>query len=433
MFESLFQLFQTPPILVPLRQFIHYLSIQLYNVTLPVVAFFSVSFYFIAIYGLFYCRKKRKIKTSESQDFPSVTIQIPTLNEPVAIRCAEACLNMDYPRNKMEIIIGDDSTDPKVSKKLKAFARKHNNVKVTKRETNEGYKPGNLNHMLKYSNGDIIVIFDSDFVPPRNFLKKIVKPFLEDERVACVQAKWDYMNIKQNKVSKFASAALMVYHNLLAPINNKLGVSLLFGSAEAVRKDVLIKLGGWKNWSMTEDVEFSLRALKEGYRIIYLSDIKAKSEVPFTLHGLAKQQKRWAYGNTKAFLQHAKWIIFSKKLNPAQKFFISFTLLGYISAPLLVFLMFLGFVIWFTGTPESINIMKFSVTTTQLIIINSGFLSAMLLSLGLNKKLHIAKSVVVASVTVGVFVAMSVFDGLMKAFFGKRMKWFMIEKRGNLI
>jgi cellulose synthase/poly-beta-1,6-N-acetylglucosamine synthase-like glycosyltransferase len=271
--------------------------------------FFSVLFYLLALSGIFL--KPGRKKTTKNHEWPLVTVQIPTFNEPVAIRCAKKCLEFDYPKEKLEIIIGDDSNDEKVSRLIDDFAKEHPDmIKVTRRGSNVGFKAGNLNHMLKYSNGEIIVIFDSDFVPPKNFLKKVVPPFLEDEKVGCVQVKWKYMNMKQNRVSKLASAALAVYHHILAVINNNNGVSLLFGSGQAVRKDLLIKLGGWQEGSLTEDVEFSLRILREGYKTVYLPDFRVSGEVPFTIKGFFKQQRRWAYGNAKAFLQHIKWILF---------------------------------------------------------------------------------------------------------------------------
>jgi len=408
---------------------IHFISQFLYLVLIFPVAFFSIIFYILAIKGA----RKKTIKTNTKRitKWPTVTIQIPTKNELVAIRCAKKCLNFDYPKTKFQILIGDDSTKPEISQKLREFASKYKNIRVTRRDSNFGYKPGNLNHMLKYSSGEILVMFDSDFVPKRNFLKKIVTPFIHDEKVACVQAKWDYLNIKQNMTSKLASALLMVYHHLLAPINNKLGISLLFGSGEAVRTSVLKELGGWKNWAMTEDVEFSLRALKNGYKTVYLENVIVPGEVPFTADGLAKQQKRWAYGNTKAFFDNIKWIMFGKKFSITQKLFLFLTLIGYISAPLLIVFIITGAVLWFTGTPGVIDVSMFLWETSKVLVINSGFLVAMIVALFREHEQKITPLVIFASMTIGLWVAISVFDGFIKAITKHKMKWYMIRKTGN--
>jgi cellulose synthase/poly-beta-1,6-N-acetylglucosamine synthase-like glycosyltransferase len=148
---------------------IHSFSLATHQFLILPVLFFSIIFYLLAIASIFIKPARRKNKKVE--EWPFVTIQIPTFNEPVAIRCAEKCLEMDYPEDRFEIIIGDDSNDPKVSKLIDDFAKKHKKVKVVRRGTNFGFKAGNLNNMLKYSKGDIIVVFDSDFIPKKDFLK----------------------------------------------------------------------------------------------------------------------------------------------------------------------------------------------------------------------------------------------------------------------
>jgi len=238
---------------------IHSTSLILYNAFLVPVTFFSFIYYIVALRTILIKEEKEEPKVDEVS-WPRVTIQIPTFNEPVAIRCAESCLNFDYPKDKFEIMIGDDSTKPGVSMAIDDFAEKNKErVRVTRRGHNGGFKAGNLNYMLKFSRGDIIVIFDSDFIAPRDFLKHIVIPFVKDEKAGCVQAEWDFMNEITNYVSKISSTLLMFYYSLVVPINKRLGVPFLFGSGEAVRKDLLLKMGGWKEGCLTEDTEFSLR------------------------------------------------------------------------------------------------------------------------------------------------------------------------------
>ncbi len=416
---------------MPYHDSLHAALVAAYSVLLVPVVAFSILFYAIAVLGI----RARRQPQPEPHDgpLPSVTVQIPTFNEPVAIRCAEACLAFDYPAKKLQIIIGDDSNYPTISKQIDAFAAKHRGrITVTRRGSNQGYKPGNLNYMLKHSKGEVLVIFDSDFMPEPGFLKRIVRPFA-DQQVACVQAKWSYANLGENVISKFASTLLMVYHNLLAPINQRLNVSLLFGSGEAVRRSVLQKLGGWKDWSMTEDVEFSLRALKEGYKNVYLKDLEVKGEVPFTQRGLSRQQKRWAYGNTRAFFDNIRWILLGKRFSLAQKSALTFTLLGYFSAPLFVAFAAVGFGVWFTGTPGSVDVFRFVTETGKILFLNSGFIFAGLVALARERWLHIGGKVFLSSLTYGILVSLSVFDGLIKAVTKRPMIWYMIPKKGNLM
>ena len=405
---------------------VHAVSTDIFHFLVIPVAIFSIFFYFFGFVGILQGNSRRSY--AKLRAFPKVTIQIPTFNEPVAIRCAEQCMKMDYPKDKYEIIIGDDSSNEKVSGMIDEFARKHR-IKVTRRGTNTGFKAGNINNMLRQSKGDIIVIFDSDFIPPADFLKRIVKPFA-DPNVACVQSKWSYINMEQSPTSKFASTVLMVYHNILARLNNAAGVSLLFGSGEAVRKDVIKKLGGWQEGSVTEDVEFSVRALINGYKTVYLHDLTVKGEVPYNVRSLRTQQRRWAYGNTKAFLEHKKSILFGN-MSPIQKTLMSFTMLGYISSFFLVAFMFFGTVSFMTGEPSGINVVRLGTDVAINFILASGFTFAGVVALWKEKKAKHIFIVFFSALSVGILVSLSVCNGIIKVLMGRPMHWVVIRKRGN--
>jgi cellulose synthase/poly-beta-1,6-N-acetylglucosamine synthase-like glycosyltransferase len=417
-----FYLIWSPPV--------HEVSIYLYNVLFFPMLFFSSLFYIMAFSGIF--SNPKILRLPKISRWPRVTIQIPTLNEIVALRCAKKCLEFDYPKNRFEIIIGDDSDDPRISKEIIKFAGKYpGRVKITRRKVMEGFKAGNLNHMLKHSQGEIIVTFDSDFLPSRDFLKRVVPHFVKNKKLGCLQTKWNYINMDQNLVTKFASSILMVYHNLLANINSRAGVPLLFGSGQAVRKDLLIKLGGWQEGSLTEDVEFSLRVLKSGYKTLYLSDFETPGEVPFTFKGFFKQQKKWAYGNAKAFLDHKKWILFGKGLNPFQRSTLTFTLVGYVASPFIVSFMLMGIISFMTGAPAAVNIPKFLSTTGWTMAVNSGFMIALVAALLKEKQVRMILHVLAGAVTVGLYTAFGVTSGFFRAMTGRKVEWYMIRKAGN--
>ncbi|MFA4820118.1 MAG: glycosyltransferase [Candidatus Aenigmatarchaeota archaeon] len=408
--------------------FIHDTSLFLFNSLIIPVAIFSILFYIFGVIGI--AQRNGKYKEKKMSKLPKVTIQIPTFNEPVAIRCAEQCLNMDYPKDKYEIIIGDDSSKKEVSDMLDSFAKKHKGkIKIVRRSTNAGFKAGNVNNMLRHSTGDVIVIFDSDFIPTNDFLKRIVQPF-SDKKVACVQAKWSYINMNQSPTAKFASTVLMVYHNILARLNSAAGVSLLFGSGEAVRKNVLVKLGGWQEGSVTEDVEFSVRALTKGYKTVYLHDLQVGGEVPYNIRSLRTQQRRWAYGNMKAFLEHKRAILFGK-FSFMQKALMSFTMLGYISSFFLVAFMFFGAVSFMTGNPSDINIVRLVTDIVINFVLASGFTFAGIVALWKENKLRHAIVVFFSALTIGILVSLSVCHGIIKALGGKPMYWTVIKKKGN--
>jgi len=411
------------------HQTVHQTSFYLYNFFLPPVIFFSIFFYLMAISGVLF-KSKKKRSNNNNIKWPSVTIQIPTFNEPVAIRCAKRCLDFDYPKDKFEVIIGDDSTNSKVSRLINDFAKKHKKVKVTRRGSNVGFKAGNLNYMLKYSNGEIIVIFDSDYTPSKNFLKNLVRPFTLDKKIGCVQSRWGYSNINQNKVSRFASSILMVYQRLTAPINEKLGVSLLFGSGQAVRKNLIMSLGGWEEGSLTEDVEFSVRILKHGYRTVYLDNLKVSGEVPYTLKGIGIQQKRWAYGNVRTFIKHANSILFGN-FSLMQKTMLIFTLLGYLASFFFLPYFISSMIFFFSTPPAPIDWYKLSTETLKFFLATSGFMVAITIALSREKKTNLIPSVLVSSLSVGVVTAYNVCVGFFNAVIGRKMTWRMIKKKGN--
>ncbi|MEA3254899.1 MAG: glycosyltransferase [Candidatus Altiarchaeota archaeon] len=409
---------------------IHSISFILYNTFLIPVTFFSFIYYIVALRGIL-SKEENAVFSMGEIKWPKVTIQIPTFNEPVAIRCAESCLNFDYPKDKYEIILGDDGTDAGVSKAIDDFARGNERVKVTRRGHNKGFKAGNLNHMLKFSEGEIIVIFDSDFTAPKNFLRRVVRPFMEDGNVGCVQAEWDFLNEKTNYISKLSSTLLMFYYSLIVPINNKLGVPFLFGSGEAVRKDVILKLGGWQEGSLTEDTEFSLRVFEEGHRIVYLNDVKVTGELPYTLVGLISQQRRWAYGNTRAFLDHSKSILFGR-LSLLQKVMVTYTTsVGYLSNFFLLLFLVTGTLYFFSQPPAPIDIVKFISKTSEIILMTSGFLLGGVVALTKKNKSNILFPSLISVLTVGFLVSFSVCIGFFKAIFGKEMEWSAINKQGN--
>jgi len=410
---------------------IHSTSLILYNAFLVPVTFFSFIYYIVALRTILVKGEGRGERVGRIK-WPKVTIQIPTFNEPVAIRCAKSCLNFDYPRDRFEIIIGDDSTNPKVSEAIDDFAKKNKEqVRVTRRGHNGGFKAGNLNHMLNFSRGNIIVIFDSDFVAPKGFLKRVVMPFVKDEKVGCVQAEWDFLNEKTNYISKLSATLLMFYYSLIVPINKRLGVPFLFGSGEAVRKDLLLEMGGWKEGCLTEDTEFSLRLFREGYKIVYLDDVKVKGEVPYTLRGLMSQQRRWAYGNTRAFLDHARSILFGQ-FSILQKTMMTYTTsIGYLSNFFLLLFLIAGTLSFFSQPPAPIDVAKFIDQTSKVFLLTSGFLLGGMFALYKKERLNILLPSLVSVLTVGFLVSFNVCIGFFKAVLGKKMVWSAINKEGN--
>ena len=258
--------------------------------------------------------EKRVITESE---LPTVTIQIPTYNELAALNCAIMCMDFNYPAEKMQIIIGDDSSDAEISSQIHQFVQNYpEKILLTRRGANIGYKPGNLNHMLKSSTGEIIVIFDSDFLPQREFLREVVKPFIINPEIAAVQARWSIKNFERNLCSLWGGTIAYYTHYVLLPFAQNVGGNcFLCGSAEAIRKSILTEIGPWSESALTEDIEYSLRLMAHNKKILFLPNLKCEGEAPFTVKDLCRQQMRWAYGNISAFKSHFRTILKRKRKN----------------------------------------------------------------------------------------------------------------------
>lgn len=406
-------------------------SIFLYELFLIPVIFFSTFFFTLTISSIILKPNRHKFN-KKITTWPSVTIQLPTYNDPIVIRCIKHCLRFDYPKDKFDIIVADDSTDEKTTKLVMRYAKEYpDRIKLIRRNSREGFKAGALNNALKFTKGEIIVIFDADFTPPKNFLKKVVKPLIEDENVVFVQSRMGYININQNLITKIASIFLMFYHNTIVPINDKLGIALFCGTGGAIRKKALLEIGGWNEKSITEDTDLSLKLFNKGYKSIYLPNLRASGELPFTLKSFIRQQMRWAYGNTRAFIEHISLIWINKIFSLKQKIMLTFTTAGNLISLFVVAMTFFGFVSMFTGTPHPLTfreIMRFFTT----FLATSGFMVLSFLGMKREGRLDLAGSFLISSMTIGLIISTTNSLAVIEAILNRKMTWFKTPKYGNL-
>ncbi|MDO8480880.1 MAG: glycosyltransferase [Nanoarchaeota archaeon] len=413
----------------PLLDVFHAFFDALFYGLLGVAVVLSVIYGVMSLYSIF--ARKGKEPAFIEERAPKVTVQIPTFNELAALRCAQACLAFDYPKEKVQIIIGDDSDNLEISARIADFA-KENSLLVTRRGSNEGYKAGNLNSMLARSTGDILVIFDSDFVPEPDFLRRIVAPFIHSASVSAVQARWKFLDSNRNVVTVLGSTIVSVFHHICLPfLHGHSKISFLCGSAEAVRKSDVLALGEWESGSLTEDIEYSLRLFKAGKRILYLDTLECAGEVPHTTKDLYKQQMRWAYGVIASFQKHAKELYGSARVTFKDKFYISFFCTGYFLSFLLLSLFVTGTLSFFTDKPAPIDLVKFISHMGVNTLLTSGIILASFVALYKVKNLRKTFVMIGASFSVGLMVTYYVNVGILKVLFGQKMPWFMLNKDGN--
>jgi cellulose synthase/poly-beta-1,6-N-acetylglucosamine synthase-like glycosyltransferase len=306
----------------------------LFYICITPLIIYSLKFYALGISSIFY-RYKSPWNISK-KPLPKVSVHIPVYNDPVVVECVKKCLEFDYPKDKYEVIVIDDSTDGKTTGMLKNMQKQGKDFRILRRDSRRGFKAGALNDALKVSEGDIIVIFDSDYRPKADFLKKVVQPFFQSRNIAFVQTRWDYLNPTKNRISRLAMASYSAFHQCSMPIKEKLGTAIFCGTGGAIRKDVLREAGGWNEKNIGEDIDLTIRILKRGYRQAYLPYVKVKGEVPETLKAFVKQQERWAYGTTKVMKDYLSGVISSKELSRTQKIDMVFITTGFLVFPFIL-------------------------------------------------------------------------------------------------
>ena len=234
-------------------------------------------------------------------DAPCVTIQLPIYNERyVAERMIDNIVLMDYPREKLDIQIIDDSDDETVAvvaAKVEEYRKKGFDMQHVRRPNRQGFKAGALKDATPLAKGDFLAIFDADFVPLPDFLRKTVPYFLKDEKIAVVQTRWEHINENYSIITKLQALQLNVHFTVEQAGRQNGGLLLQFnGTAGVWRKAAIDDAGGWHSDTLTEDLDLSYRAQLKGWKIEFLEEVGSPAELPADMNGLKGQQFRWMKG-----------------------------------------------------------------------------------------------------------------------------------------
>ena len=231
---------------------------------------------------------------------PMVTVQLPIYNERhVAARLVAAVAQLDWPSDLLEIQVLDDSTDDTTQIVEKAIARVAPDVQIEHihRTDRTGFKAGALQAGLATARGEFVAIFDADFIPPTNFLRRTIASFADD-KVGCVQTRWGHINPATSQLTLAQSLGIDGHFVVEQYVRNKLGAFLNFnGTAGVWRLRCLENAGGWEHDTLTEDLDLSYRAQLAGWRIAYLPDLITPAELPVQIDAFKRQQFRWAKGS----------------------------------------------------------------------------------------------------------------------------------------
>ncbi len=281
-------------------------------------------------YGInFYILMKRAseyhVPKTESNKKATVAIQLPIFNERYVVqRLLDSCSKMadDYGRDLVQIQVLDDSTDETTNiakETVDGYRSAGYDMEFVHRENRDGFKAGALQNGLKTCKQPFVAIFDADFVPPKDFLGRVM-PYFEDDKLSMVQCKWGHVNRNYNIVTKAIAIGYDGHHVLEQAGRYAANYLLNFnGSAGIIRRAAIDDAGGWQPDTLAEDLDLSYRMQLNGWKALYLRDVECLAEVPPTIPAVKKQQARWASGSIRTCKKLLWKVLGDKRLTLGQK------------------------------------------------------------------------------------------------------------------
>lgn len=276
----------------------------LYIISLTVLFFYASHGYMMVFFYFKTFSNRMKdidVKNFEWKEYPTVTIQLPLYNERYVItRLIDAVVRLDYPKEKIEIQILDDSTDETteiIDNHIKKYIEQGIDIKHIHRKNRTGYKAGALKEGLETAKGEFVAIFDADFIPRKKFLRRTIPYFLIDSKMALVQTRWEHLNRDYSIITKTQAVALDGHFVIEQAVRNRAGFFVNFNGTGGIwRKEAIYDAGNWEADTLTEDLDLSYRAQLKGWKIKYIVNFTSPAELPAEINSLKSQQFRWTKG-----------------------------------------------------------------------------------------------------------------------------------------
>ena len=296
-----------------------WLIVGLYFICLLVIFCYALLQFSLTLNYLKAKRKRKGDSTCELKQYPFVTIQLPLYNEKyVVARLVDAVAELNYPKDRFEIQILDDSSDETtaiVESKLAELRTQGIAVDLVRRPDRVGFKAGALAYGMQSAKGEFIAIFDADFIPDPDFLLKTL-PHFEDEQVGVVQTRWEHLNRNTSLLTKLQAFGLDAHFSIEQVGRNVKDHFINFnGTAGIWRRATIEDAGGWEHDTLTEDLDLSYRSQLKGWKFIYREDILSPAELPIAISALKSQQFRWIKGGAENFKKMAGRILTAKDVS----------------------------------------------------------------------------------------------------------------------
>jgi len=394
---------------------------------LCVIAVLSVQLVVLGYFRLY--RSPPRIRTPLLPDeaLPHVLVQLPVCDEgPLAVRVAAAAARLDWPRDKLEIQVLDDghAGDPEdLVRAILSVVPVGVNLNILRRGERSGFKAGNLAFGLKHSDAPYVAIFDADFVPPTDFLRRTVPALIADSGLAYVQARWGHANRTKNWLTRAQGMLLDAHFAVEQEARFRAGLPMSFnGTAGVWSRAAIDNGGGWTGDTLTEDLDLSMRCAMKGWRTALMSDVVVPGELPETAAAWRAQQARWTKGHaqTARKLMPLIWAsampLWKKTAMTLQMIQFAFYTLAFVSAVISLTLMYMG-----VDYIMSVSLLGLSVSALGLIA-STGYLYLGQVMLGRERLPCIARSIALAVVfPSGLILANS--RATFEAFFSSQMNF----------
>ena len=322
---------------------------------LLLLALLSAQLIMLGAFRLFHPARRVRSPRLPDEALPPVLVQLPVRDEgALALRVAAAAARLDWPRDRREIQLLDDGSaehHEELARAVMEAVPRGVKIAILRRNERTGFKAGNLAFGLKHSEAPYVAIFDADFVPPADFLRRTVPALIADSGLAFAQARWTHANRNLNWLTR-AQGLLLDSHFVVEQEGRfRAGLPISFnGTAGVWRREAIENAGGWTGDTLTEDLDLSMRCMLKGWRTVFLKDVEVPGELPETAAAWRAQQARWTKGHAQCArkLLPAIWVsalpLWRKVSVSLQMSQFAFYTLAFISAAISLTLMYMGVV-----------------------------------------------------------------------------------------
>lgn len=279
----------------------------------------------------------------EIRHFPQVTVQLPIFNEALVVeRLIDSVVRLDWPRDRLQIQVLDDSTDETTAiaqASVDVYRAQGIGIELVHRTDRRGFKAGALKEGLKGARGEFIAIFDADFVPDADWLHQTIPYFLDQPRLGMIQTRWAHLNRDYSFLTRAQAIALDGHFAVEQTARQRSGLLMNFnGTAGVWRRRCITDAGGWQGDTISEDLDLSYRAQLRGWQFLFLPDVAAPAEIPPQLAAFKRQQFRWAKGSIQC-LKKLAWPVIAARLPLVVRWQALVHLSTYLIHPLMVLLL----------------------------------------------------------------------------------------------